>query len=60
MNNLKKYTAPTAKEIMIGMTSMCCNSTLSVSDTPATPNNAVMSKQGDLIFDDEEEMTGNW
>lgn len=54
MKNLKKYIAPSAEAIKVGMASMCCGS-LTMSDTPADSKLDVMSKKGDLVFGDEED-----
>ncbi len=57
MNNLKKYTAPSAETIKVGLVDMCCTS---ISDTPADPDSSVMTKEAKLFLDEDDEEEGNW
>ncbi len=56
MNNLKKYTAPSAETIKVGLVDMCCTS---ISDIPADQDLEVMSKKGEILFDEDSE-EGSW
>lgn len=53
MNKMKKYIAPSAETIKVDLIDMCCTS---LSDTPADPNQPVMTKEAELFFDEEEEI----
>ncbi len=57
MNNLKKYTAPSAETIKVGLVDMCCTS---ISDTPADQDSSVMTKEAKLFLDEDDEEEGNW
>ena len=54
MKNLKKYTAPMAETIKVGMTGMCCTSI--VNDHNADSTKPVLSKEvPDWVFMEEDE-----
>ncbi len=57
MKNLKKYIAPSAEAIKVGLVDMCCTS---ISGTYADPDSPVMTKEAKLFLDEDDEEEGNW
>ncbi len=57
MKNLKKYIAPSAEAIKVGLVDMCCTS---ISDTYADQDSSVMTKEAKLFLDEDDEEEGNW